>query len=142
MSGDASDDGKVTVTVRIAGEEHSIRSAADPEYTRACARLVDERIQEIRERSGLLEGHRAAILAALSITDHYLRTRDELDRMRREVTSRSTNLVRRIETELGDEEADPGAGGEGGASAGERRPPGGAPDPSPPDGPTPPPSGD
>jgi cell division protein ZapA (FtsZ GTPase activity inhibitor) len=91
---------KSTVSVRIAGEEHVLRSSADPEYTRACAAFLDERIREIRERSGLVENHRAVILAALAITDRYFGLRDELDRLRREVTSRSTNLARRIEEEF------------------------------------------
>jgi cell division protein ZapA (FtsZ GTPase activity inhibitor) len=93
---------KSTVTVRIAGEEHVLRSSADPEYTRACAAFLDQRIREIRELSGLVEGHRAVILAALAMTDQYFETRDELDRLRKEVASRSTNLARRIEEELGD----------------------------------------
>jgi hypothetical protein len=40
------------------------------------------------------------ILAALSITDRYFQAQDELDRLRKEVVSRSTNLVRRVEAEL------------------------------------------
>ncbi len=91
---------KTTVTVRIAGEEHQLRSAADPEYTRECASYLDDQIQKIREASGLVEGHRAVILAALAMTDRYFRARDELERVRREVSSRSTNLARRIEEEL------------------------------------------
>lgn len=91
-----------TVTVRIAGEEHVLRSSADPEYTRACAAYLDERIREIRELSGLVEGHRAVILAALAMTDRYFQARDEGERLRREVASRATNLARRIEEELGD----------------------------------------
>lgn len=91
---------KRTVTVRIAGEEHVLRSTADPEYTRACAKYLDDSIRRIREMSGLVEGHRAVILAALAITDRYFETRDDLDRVRREVTSRSNNLVKRIQAEL------------------------------------------
>lgn len=94
--------GKTSVTVRIAGEEHVLRSRVDPEYTRACARLVDERIQEVRRLSGMVEVHKAAILAALSIADRYFQTRDDLDRLRREFASRTTNLARRIEEELGE----------------------------------------
>jgi len=93
-------EGKSAVVVRIAGEEHHLRSAADPEYTRKCAAFLDEKIQEIREASGLVESHRAVILAALAMTDRYFRARTELERLRREVKSRSTNLVRRIEEEL------------------------------------------
>lgn len=92
---------KSTVTVRIAGEEHVLRSSADPEYTRACAAFLDERIREIRELSGLVEGHRAVILAALAMTDRYFGAQEELDRLRKEVASRSTNLARRVEEELG-----------------------------------------
>ncbi len=91
---------KNSVTVRIAGEEHVLRSSADPEYTRACAAFLDGKVMEIREFAGVIENHRAVMLAALSITDRYFEARDELDRLRREVTSRSTNLVRRIEAEL------------------------------------------
>ena len=42
---------KASVTVRIAGEEHSIRANAEPEYTKRCAKLVDDRIHEIRQFS-------------------------------------------------------------------------------------------
>jgi len=91
------------VTVRIAGEEHAIRSSAPPEYTRRCARIVDERITEIRRRSGLVEGHRAAILAALSITDEFYQAREELQRLREEVAHRATGLTARIDEALSTE---------------------------------------
>lgn len=105
---------KHTVTVRIAGEEHVLRSSADPEYTRRCAAFLDERIREIREFSGLVENHRAVILAALAITDQYFSMRAELDQVRREVTSRATNLSRRIEERSSPDAAPtPGPGGEG-----------------------------
>ncbi|MDT8368628.1 MAG: cell division protein ZapA [Longimicrobiales bacterium] len=87
---------KKSVTVRIAGEEHTIRAEAEPAYTRACAKLVDDRIQEMRARAGLIENHRLAILAALSITDELLQARDDLDRLEREVTTRAEALSDRI----------------------------------------------
>ncbi len=92
---------KQSVTVRIAGEEYAIRAEASADYTKSCARYVDDRIAEIRQRSGLVETHKAAILAALSITDEFVQTRDELDKLRREVASRAQNLVKRIEDEGG-----------------------------------------
>lgn len=100
---------KSSVTVRIAGEEHTIRASVEPEYTRKCARLVDERIREIRSKSGLIEGHRAAILAALSIADQLFQAESEAGQLRSEVTSRATNLTRRLEAEL---DHDVPAGGE------------------------------
>jgi cell division protein ZapA len=100
MSGD-----RAAVTVRIAGEEHTIRANAEPEYTRRCARLVDERIAQIRSMSGLIETHKAAILAALSIADEYFQAVEEADRVRKDTASRATDLLRRLEAELDTPEA-------------------------------------
>ena len=91
---------RASVTVRIAGEEHTIRTNAEPEYTKLCASYVDERISEIRSQGALMETHKAAILAALSISDELLQAREELERVRKEVGSLATNLARRLEAEL------------------------------------------
>ena len=87
---------KQSVTVRIAGEEHVIRASAPPEYTKACAKLVDDRIMEIRGKAGLLEAHKAAILAALSITDELFQAREELSRTQEEVAERSQALAEKL----------------------------------------------
>lgn len=96
----AAESQRSSVTVRIAGEEHTIRANAEPDYTRRCARMVDERIQEIRGRSGLLEPHKAAILAALSLTDELLQAREELEEVRSGVGERAGALERRIDEAL------------------------------------------
>lgn len=88
---------KQSVSVRIAGEEHVIRASAEPDYTRRCAAYVDERIMEIRTKAGLLESHKAAILAALSITDELLQTEKELQRLRSEVSREAGALAERLE---------------------------------------------
>ena len=94
-------DRRSAVSVRIAGEEHTIRANAEPEYTRACARYVDERISEIRGKGSVIETHKAAILAALSISDELLQARQEVDRLKREAASRTAHLIRRLEAEIG-----------------------------------------
>lgn len=91
---------KASVTVRIAGEEHTIRANAEPAYTKRCAKLVDDRIQQIRSQSRLIESHKAAILAALSIADEYFQARDEADRIRNDVGSRTAELLSRVEDGL------------------------------------------
>jgi cell division protein ZapA len=93
---------KTSVTVRIAGEEHTIRASAEPEYTRKCAKLVDDRIHQIRMAAGLIEGHKAAILAALSIADEYFQAMDEGDRARAELAARVDRLAAKLEGALAD----------------------------------------
>ena len=80
------DSGRSSVTVRIAGEEHTIRANVEPDYTRRCAQLVDERIREIRSRSGLLETHKAAHV--------------QLESAGKDVEERAARLTARIEEEL------------------------------------------
>ena len=96
-----SDSQRITsVTVRIAGKEHTIRANAEPEYTKSCASYVDDRISQIRSQGALMETHKAAILAALSISAELLQAREELKRVRNEVDSRATELTRLLEAEL------------------------------------------
>ena len=92
--------GKTSVTVRIAGEEHTIRASAEPSYTRRCAKLVDDRIHDIRVQAGLIEGHKAAILAALSIADEFFQAQHELDQVRGDLTGRVAKLAERIQSAL------------------------------------------
>ena len=91
---------KTSVTVRIAGEEHTIRASAEPAYTRKCAKLVDDRIHQIRLQAGLIEGHKAAILAALSIADECFQAQEELERLRGALSARAADLARRLEQAL------------------------------------------
>ena len=91
-----------SVTVRIAGEEHTIRSSAEPEYTTKCAAHVDQRIHEIKKQVGLLEGHKVAILAALSITDELFQALDTLDRSGSRMAERVNAAAARLEDAVSD----------------------------------------
>ncbi len=93
-------EGKQPVRVTIFGEEYTLRSEMDPEYTRECARHVDEAIQEAHVGSHVTEPHRAAILAALEITDRLFRVRAERDELREEVRERVGRLRREVEEAL------------------------------------------
>lgn len=64
------------VKVSILGDEYSIRSDASPEQTRAVAEYVDRVIRQVMAGSQMVESHKAAILAALSITGELFEARD------------------------------------------------------------------
>ncbi len=65
---------KTVVKVRIMGEEYSIRTDASPEHTKAVAEYVDRTIRSVMD-GGMTETHKAAILAALQITDDLFKER-------------------------------------------------------------------
>ncbi len=96
------------VDVVIGGEEYRIRSEATPEYTRECAAFLDRTLAEIQQ-GPLVEGHKAAILAALSITDQLFQARAELELLRSEIARLSGKLAADIEAELVSEDLASGA---------------------------------
>jgi cell division protein ZapA len=61
--------------VNIVGEEYTIRSETSPEHTRSVAAYLDREIRKVLGTNALIETHKAAILAAMSITDELIRER-------------------------------------------------------------------
>jgi cell division protein ZapA len=102
---------KNSVKVEIAGERHVLRSDAPPEYTHAVAAHVDGTIRTLAA-GNVLETHRAAILAALVITDELFRTREELRSLRDELERRATLLADLLERAADDGRAIPAAADE------------------------------
>ena len=96
------DQKRESVIVSIAGEEHTIRSSAEPEYTTRCAAHVDQRIHEIKKQVGLLEGHKVAILAALSITDELFQAMDTQEESGSRMAERVNALAARLEEAVSD----------------------------------------
>jgi cell division protein ZapA len=66
---------KHSVRVQIFGEEYTLRTDADPAHTKAVAAYVDQAIRQVVDGGAVVESHKAAILAALQITDELFQAR-------------------------------------------------------------------
>ncbi|HEV8176191.1 MAG TPA: cell division protein ZapA [Gemmatimonadales bacterium] len=80
---------KNAVRVLIGGEEYTVRSELPPEYTREVAAYLDAALKRVRDSLPMVETQKAAILAALSITDELFQSR----RGDREVADRLTAMA-------------------------------------------------
>jgi cell division protein ZapA len=80
---------KNAVRVIIGGEEYTVRSELPPEYTREVAAHLDAALKRVRDTLPMVESHKAAILAALSITDELFQAR----RGDREVADRLSSMA-------------------------------------------------
>src|SRR5256885_2744670 len=69
----------------IGGEEYTVRSDLPPEYTREVAAYVDQALKQVLSQGPIVETHKAAILAALDITNELFQAR----KGEREVAARS-----------------------------------------------------
>ena len=89
------------VRVMIFGEEYQIRTELGEACTQECARFVDDAIQEAHVGGAIKEPHRAAILAALKITDELFRARREVDALTEAVRSQVEELADKLEAVAG-----------------------------------------
>lgn len=80
--------------VRIVGEEYTIRSDVPPEVTRAIAAHVDAAIRKVLESPAITDPGKAAILAAMSITDELFRERSAHEALGDDMRTLSSELRR------------------------------------------------
>jgi len=80
---------KHAVKVMIGGEEYTVRSDLPPEYTREVAAFVDQALKKVLAQGPIVEIHKAAILAALDITNELFQAK----KGEREVAARLTALA-------------------------------------------------
>ncbi len=66
---------KHVARVKIVGEEYTVRSDATPEHTKAVADYLDREIRKVLGANASIETHKAAILAAMQITDELFNER-------------------------------------------------------------------
>ena len=80
---------KNAVRVTIGGEELTVRSELPPEYTREVAAYLDAALKRVRDSLPSVDVQKAAILAALAITDELFQARCG----DREIATRMTALA-------------------------------------------------
>lgn len=87
-------DKKTVVKVTIGGDEYTLKSDRTTEYTRAVAEYVDNALKEVLASGSIVEAHKAAILAALAITDELFAERKAASDMTDRLSELSTDLCR------------------------------------------------
>lgn len=91
---------KSVVTVTIAGEEYTLRAESTPEYARECAAHVDHTITQILEGGALIQTHKAAILAALSLTDQLFQAQRDAAALREQIAELAASLAADVAARL------------------------------------------
>jgi len=85
---------KNAVRVFIGGEEYTVRSELPPEYTRDVAAYLDAALKRVRDSLPMVETHKAAILAALSITDELFQSRRGDQEVAERLSTMANDLAR------------------------------------------------
>jgi cell division protein ZapA len=85
---------KNAVRVVIGGEEFTVRSELPAEYTREVAAYLDAALKRVRDSLPMVESHKAAILAALAITDELFQARNGDREVADRLTAMADDLAR------------------------------------------------
>lgn len=85
-------DSKTVVRVKIVGEEYTLRTEASASHTEAVAEHVDKTIRAIMTSGATVETHKAAILAALQITDELFKERAAADSMASDIRQLASEI--------------------------------------------------
>jgi cell division protein ZapA len=85
---------KQSVKVSILSEEYTIRSDVPPETTKAIARYLDDAIRTVMNSGKVLDTQRAAILAALQITNELFEARESAQQTAESMTTLSADVRR------------------------------------------------
>ena len=83
---------KSSVKVTILGEEYAIRSDVPPDQTRAVAEYLDMAIKQVIRAGKVSDMNKAAILAALSITNELFEARREAQHVAASMTALSADI--------------------------------------------------
>jgi cell division protein ZapA len=85
---------KTVVKVTIGSDEYTLRSDRPVEYTKAVAEHVDRALKDVLSSGAMVETHKAAILAALAITDELFQAKQSKVDLADRLTNLSTELSR------------------------------------------------
>jgi cell division protein ZapA len=85
---------KTAVKVTICDEEYTVRSDLDPDYTRHVAAYVDQAIRRVLQAGPMVESHKAAILAALALTDELFESRKQQQQLAARLKQLAAELSR------------------------------------------------
>lgn len=89
---------KNPIRIRILDNEYLLRSDEDPEQVSEIAKLVNDKLDLVRQNSEKLSEGKTAILAAFEIAGDYLRLVKERDILLQDVQDRCRLMNRQIES--------------------------------------------
>lgn len=83
--------------VEIYGQTYKIKGTGRREYIQELSDYVDKKMKEISDVTDTVDSLKIAILAAINITDEYLKTKKELERAERVVSEKIAKLIAELD---------------------------------------------
>jgi cell division protein ZapA len=82
-----------SIQVEIFGQMYTLKGGLDPDRVRELAAYVNARMKEVQKGTGVSDGYRVAILAALNIADELHRVKGQQDTLQKTATQTVGRLL-------------------------------------------------
>lgn len=90
------------VSVEIRGQRLSIRSNHDPAFVRSLADHIDAKVAELQKAAPAVSLSKLLMLASMTVAEELFEARQEIDRLRDEITNRTDAMLALLEEAGGD----------------------------------------
>ncbi|MBI4127020.1 MAG: cell division protein ZapA [Deltaproteobacteria bacterium] len=91
---------KKAIEVSIMGQKLQVKSENSDTYISKVAEFVDQKMKEVQQSTKSVSSLNVAILAAMNITDEYLRIRDRKEQKNKALEQKVQDLVELIDVQL------------------------------------------
>ena len=98
-------DVKRTQEIALAGTKFVLKTDASPGTIEQAARLVEQKMEQVRQVSKSVETQRLALLTALGLAEELCRERHAREKLRRKVREKTDRLLAEIDRIQGEIEA-------------------------------------
>ncbi|WP_462412442.1 cell division protein ZapA [Neobacillus sp. Marseille-QA0830] len=82
---------KNRISVDIYGQQYIIMGSENPSHIRLVASLVNDKMREISSKNPNLEVNKLAVLTAVNAVNDYLKMKEELEQLKRELQKEKDN---------------------------------------------------
>ncbi|MGD0915861.1 MAG: cell division protein ZapA [Thermodesulfobacteriota bacterium] len=89
------------VEISVFGQTYTVRTDAEESYIQAVAQYVNEKKEEILQKTKSVSTLNVAILTALNIADDLLREKAKRKALFEEIEAKSKDLAEKIDLEMG-----------------------------------------
>ena len=90
---------KRSVTITLAGKRLALRTDADEAYVARLARLIEQRIENVRQSARGVSGEQVILLATLQLADELERERSEKAALKQKIREKSRSILDYIRRE-------------------------------------------
>ena len=101
--------GQRSVPIEIAGRVYHIKTKDDDSYAQKLAKIVNDRIREVTEATGIVDSLKVVDMASLNLADTYYRMKEEYEDRIASLEAEKSRLRELIENALNKNDSLPDA---------------------------------